>query len=221
MPFAPFHDLFPELAERETRMLTVLPGADGPLPPGRYSFIEMFCNDAHCDCRRAFLPVYSSAGAKTEAVISWGWENAAFYKRWLGFGDSKLIETMRGPVLELGSPVSTNAKYLLQFFTNVLLADPMYSERIKKHYAMFRAAIDSGAECKRAGPSEDETLAFSATAADRGARRESSAATSADLGGERASLTRTLQQPATIRKVGRNDPCPCGSGKKFKSCCLK
>ena len=22
------------------------------------------------------------------------------------------------------------------------------------------------------------------------------------------------------RKVGRNDPCPCGSGKKFKKCCL-
>ncbi len=22
-------------------------------------------------------------------------------------------------------------------------------------------------------------------------------------------------------KVGRNDPCPCGSGKKFKQCCLK
>ena len=21
--------------------------------------------------------------------------------------------------------------------------------------------------------------------------------------------------------VGRNDPCPCGSGKKFKKCCLK
>ncbi|EAA3892892.1 SEC-C metal-binding domain-containing protein, partial [Salmonella enterica] len=20
--------------------------------------------------------------------------------------------------------------------------------------------------------------------------------------------------------VGRNDPCPCGSGKKFKQCCL-
>ncbi len=23
-----------------------------------------------------------------------------------------------------------------------------------------------------------------------------------------------------LRKVGRNDPCPCGSGKKFKKCCL-
>ena len=21
-------------------------------------------------------------------------------------------------------------------------------------------------------------------------------------------------------KIGRNDPCPCGSGKKYKNCCL-
>ena len=28
-------------------------------------------------------------------------------------------------------------------------------------------------------------------------------------------------QIATDRKVGRNDPCPCGSGKKYKKCCLK
>ncbi|WP_275531649.1 SEC-C metal-binding domain-containing protein [Magnetofaba australis] len=23
-----------------------------------------------------------------------------------------------------------------------------------------------------------------------------------------------------FRDIGRNDPCPCGSGKKFKKCCL-
>lgn len=23
------------------------------------------------------------------------------------------------------------------------------------------------------------------------------------------------------KKVGRNDPCPCGSGKKYKQCCMK
>ena len=23
------------------------------------------------------------------------------------------------------------------------------------------------------------------------------------------------------QKVGRNDPCPCGSGKKYKQCCIK
>ncbi len=25
----------------------------------------------------------------------------------------------------------------------------------------------------------------------------------------------------TRKKVGRNDPCPCGSGKKYKKCCGK
>jgi hypothetical protein len=29
----------------------------------------------------------------------------------------------------------------------------------------------------------------------------------------------TFQRPAD--KIGRNDPCPCGSGKKFKKCCGK
>ena len=27
------------------------------------------------------------------------------------------------------------------------------------------------------------------------------------------------RKPATSKKVGRNDPCPCGSGKKYKKCC--
>jgi SEC-C motif domain protein len=29
------------------------------------------------------------------------------------------------------------------------------------------------------------------------------------------------RQPITSAKVGRNDPCPCGSGSKFKKCCGK
>jgi preprotein translocase subunit SecA len=27
--------------------------------------------------------------------------------------------------------------------------------------------------------------------------------------------------PAALKKIGRNDPCPCGSGKKYKKCCGK
>jgi preprotein translocase subunit SecA len=28
------------------------------------------------------------------------------------------------------------------------------------------------------------------------------------------------QQPVKVgKKIGRNDPCPCGSGKKYKNCC--
>jgi preprotein translocase subunit SecA len=26
--------------------------------------------------------------------------------------------------------------------------------------------------------------------------------------------------PARMAKAGRNEPCPCGSGKKYKKCCL-
>ena len=29
------------------------------------------------------------------------------------------------------------------------------------------------------------------------------------------------KQPKKSEKIGRNDPCPCGSGKKYKNCCLK
>jgi hypothetical protein len=29
------------------------------------------------------------------------------------------------------------------------------------------------------------------------------------------------KNPAPMKKVGRNDPCPCGSGKKYKKCCGK
>ena len=30
----------------------------------------------------------------------------------------------------------------------------------------------------------------------------------------------TIRNASTGSPVGRNDPCPCGSGKKFKKCCL-
>ena len=33
--------------------------------------------------------------------------------------------------------------------------------------------------------------------------------------------SRTTQQQAHKKKVGRNEPCPCGSGKKYKKCCMK
>jgi uncharacterized protein YecA (UPF0149 family) len=39
----------------------------------------------------------------------------------------------------------------------------------------------------------------------------------------RRELQRSERQALTFRrsapKVGRNDPCPCGSGRKYKACC--
>jgi hypothetical protein len=36
---------------------------------------------------------------------------------------------------------------------------------------------------------------------------------------EDVSTSSTIRRGAS--KVGRNDPCPCGSGRKFKACCLR
>jgi len=37
------------------------------------------------------------------------------------------------------------------------------------------------------------------------------------------SREKEAEKPQTVRrqmaKIGRNDPCPCGSGKKYKKCC--
>jgi SEC-C motif len=30
----------------------------------------------------------------------------------------------------------------------------------------------------------------------------------------------TVRKPPGVSPVGRNDPCPCGSGKKYKKCCM-
>ena len=32
---------------------------------------------------------------------------------------------------------------------------------------------------------------------------------------------RVEERKRAFKKTGRNDPCPCGSGKKFKKCCLE
>ncbi len=41
---------------------------------------------------------------------------------------------------------------------------------------------------------------------------------------KRAEITKSYRRSKTIvkePKIGRNDPCPCGSGKKYKKCCGK
>lgn len=41
------------------------------------------------------------------------------------------------------------------------------------------------------------------------------------LGSKRESRGPAVMTPVEKSPAGRNDPCPCGSGKKFKRCCRK
>jgi hypothetical protein len=146
MPYSSFHSRFPEIAERETRTVTLLELSDFNLPPAHYSFLEMFCDEPGCDCRRAFFSVVSSLQQDIKAVIAWGWEEREFYAKWMGDNDPRVIDELKGPVLNLASPQSNLAPALLDLFREVLLQDTSYVERVKCHYAMFRKKIDGKAK---------------------------------------------------------------------------
>ena len=148
MPYQMFHELFPELAKRETRSVSFLPGEGGGLPAGGYGFVEMYCNEPGCDCRRVYFSVLSISRARVEAVISWGWESKDFYRRWCKnfTPTAKEVADMKGPSLAALSEQSKHAPALLEFVRDVLLKDPAYVERIKRHYQMFRDKIEKPAK---------------------------------------------------------------------------
>ena len=141
MPYAPFYELFPEIAAKETRTLTVFNLPD--LPPGEYGFIEAYCNEIDCDCRRVFFNVLEAQTGEIKAVIAYGWESKGFYIRWLGYNDPAVIKELQGPVLNSASRQSQLAPALLKQM-KYILADDNYIERLKRHYKMYKAAIDQG-----------------------------------------------------------------------------
>ena len=83
MPFVPFHLYFPDFAKKETGTLFVPPATIARLPAGNYGFIELYCDEPGCDCRRVFFHVISERRKKIEAVIAWGWEDLDFYAKWM------------------------------------------------------------------------------------------------------------------------------------------
>lgn len=145
MSYVLFHDYFPELAHQETRSITVTPDADIGLPAGDYGFLEMYCDERGCDCRRVFFHVITSFRKRVEAVVAWGWEEPDFYAKWLGDDDPLVLAEIKGPALNLGSPRTELAPAILEIVRNVLLRDPKYVARIKRHYGMFKDKIDGRA----------------------------------------------------------------------------
>jgi hypothetical protein len=172
MPFAPFYKKFFDVADAETRALHVF--GDPILPAGRYPFIEFYCNEPGCDCRRVIIHVMNEHTRTLEVEISFGWESRAYYREWMGDDDHDVIAMMQGPAFNVGGAVGQYADQLLKHFRKAV-RDPAYVDRLKRHYAMYRATIDRARDV----------------------------------------ASGRLDAP----KTGRNDSCPCGSGKKFKRCC--
>ncbi len=100
------------------------------------------------------------------------------------------------------------------------LMDRIYEEIAN---AMFRSATSAGAmeeffQSLSGMQVHNEVSALAAAAAQAGAQQRASMPGGAPPPGMEA------PKPATpirrdVPKVGRNDPCPCGSGRKYKKCC--
>jgi preprotein translocase subunit SecA len=184
MPYVPFHERFPEIAEKETRAITILNNPE--LASDTYGLTEAYCDELDCDCRRVFLNVISTNQKRLLATIAFGWEREKYYAKWLGENDLKMIKDLKGPVLNLTSPQSKLAPALLKQI-KYILQDKNYIERLKRHYKLFKDEIKKEEKEKnRQGKSVDSNC----------------------------------NALSSLLKVGRNNPCPCGSGKKYKKCCL-
>lgn len=165
----PFHINCPEPGLREIRSIHVLaPG--GQVPVGEYAYLELYCQDLDCDCRRVLFQVASSAAPDTIlATINFGWESIEFYTEWM-HGDEEAGREIVNASLDPMNPQSEYSDHLLDLFQNVMMADPNYVARLRAHYELFKRSL-------RARPWVNAS------------------------------------------RPGRNEPCPCGSGKKYKKCC--
>src|SRR5580693_1535986 len=145
VPFVPFHDYFPDLAERETRDIMIAdPANPWNLPPGDYGFMELFCDEPGCACRRVFFLVFTPEDRQPKATIAYGWEKLGFYKRWLRHLGPERAKDLKGPILNEGSPQSKLAPSLLHLTEDVLLRDREYIERVKRHYSLMRDVVNGG-----------------------------------------------------------------------------
>jgi hypothetical protein len=140
MPMSPFIERFPELGARETRSVTVTQRQD--LPDGEYGFLEFYCDEPGCDCRRVMIDVLrpGTGWDKIWATISYGWESLDFYRKWGGGGDPS---EMKGPYLDSLNPQTNYSPALLNLF-RFLLQSTEYVERLKRHYQMFRDSVEKG-----------------------------------------------------------------------------
>lgn len=140
MPYEPFLERFKEIALKETRNITTRHNPE--LPDDDYGFIELYCNDENCDCRRVLFNVISRKRDDVVAVIAYGWEDSEFYARWYRNNAPQIIRELQGPILNDASYQSELAPALLKLVRNTLLQDPAYIERLKRHYWMFKATVD-------------------------------------------------------------------------------
>ena len=190
----PFMEKFRSLAEKETRCILIVANdkrTNAP-PPDNYGLLEFYCDEKDCDCRRVMIQVFGEHQRKIFAVIC------------MAFNPEDLEP---GPYLDPMHPQSRHAQWFLERFVDMVNNDHNYLARLHDHYIIFREKVVPGKPYpgKPFPPPGTFTREI----------EETSPFTH--------SLSELPDLPVQVRigpKIGRNKPCPCGSGKKYKKCCI-
>lgn len=144
-----FHSVLPDIAQREVRCILLGPPPSGSpysgLPAGEYVFIEFYCEDLNCDCRRVFLQVIAPEQPKQVlASINYGWESEAFYRQSIPWEPQAPLEIVQGSLDTLNTQ-SEHAADLLALFQQQVLNEP-YRLRLQRHFQMCRDELRRRAE---------------------------------------------------------------------------
>jgi len=125
----PVSCVVPKKAQEESR--AVNPGPDSGLPERFFLFVETYCDDPGCDCRRVILRVIDTQTHQIVAAINHGFEPPEPQ-----FPDEE--QTFLDP----SYPMSRFAPWFLAFFRTMISEDPSYQKRLERHYAMWKRVVD-------------------------------------------------------------------------------
>ncbi|MDX9954717.1 MAG: SEC-C metal-binding domain-containing protein [Anaerolineae bacterium] len=188
----PFMKVDRKLALSETRVIN-LQAPELGVPPGSYAIMESYCADPHCDCRRVMLTVIEERRPTTPlATISYAFDRD---------------NPDAGPFLDPLNAQSPYAEALMELVYYAVLSDALYLARLERHYAMTKAAA--------ADPTHPAYAALRESFTDDPDEYLEPLDAETEAALPFSEFKRLLSRP----RVGRNDPCPCGSGKKYKVCC--
>ena len=135
MRFALF---FRELAIEETRCVATSPamkeGSRVVLPADEYALDEWYCVDPDCDCRRVLFNILAGPPQTHVATISHGFEPP-----------DDPIQPPQQTFLDDFNKQSQWSAALLAVVEGVVLTDPAYRQRLKRHYQLVKAAVNDPA----------------------------------------------------------------------------
>lgn len=122
-------------------------------------------------------------------------------------------QVVEGTPAELAEKYSTNAEYFMGFIDGI-------SESLQEDIDLDAIEADKAISLKI----DWEKLYYNMCAAEANWLYELEGWNDILAADTRKALLKKYKTSKTIvkeNKVGRNDPCPCGSGKKYKKCCGK